>query len=128
MPDSLKHHLDALPPQTIMRISGDANVIVTAPFTEDSRQVQPGAVFVARKGRTVDGHEYIQRAIEQGAAAIVGERSIDLDTEANFQYLSQYFNLLQTTENHEFSLISLRLNYLFSKSKKCLFRPINRWL
>jgi UDP-N-acetylmuramoyl-L-alanyl-D-glutamate--2,6-diaminopimelate ligase len=42
----------------------------------DSRLVQPGHLFVALKGSTVDGHDYISKAIEKGAAAIVGEREI----------------------------------------------------
>jgi len=37
----------------------------------DSRQVKAGSLFVAVKGVTVDGHDFIGKAIEQGAAAIV---------------------------------------------------------
>ncbi len=51
----------------------DKNPDITALVTEDSRQVQPGGVFVARRGRGVDGHRYIEKAIEAGAAAVVGE-------------------------------------------------------
>ena len=39
----------------------------------DSRQVKQGALFVAVKGTTVDGHDYIEKAIEHGAVAIVCE-------------------------------------------------------
>src|SRR5690349_24592839 len=42
----------------------------------DSRAVQPGHLFVALKGGTTDGHDYIPKAIEKGAAAIVGEREM----------------------------------------------------
>ncbi|OAV44778.1 UDP-N-acetylmuramoyl-L-alanyl-D-glutamate--2,6-diaminopimelate ligase [Lewinella sp. 4G2] len=38
----------------------------------DSRQVQPGSLFVAVKGTQVDGHDYIGKAIDRGAIAIVG--------------------------------------------------------
>lgn len=41
----------------------------------DSRQVQPGDLFVSIPGARVDGHRFIQSAIEQGAVAIVAERS-----------------------------------------------------
>ena len=40
----------------------------------DSRRVTDGMLFVAVKGTTVDGHNYIASAIERGASAIVCER------------------------------------------------------
>ena len=40
----------------------------------DSRAVKPGYLFVAMKGGFVDGHDYIQKAFDNGAAAIVGEK------------------------------------------------------
>ena len=43
-------------------------------ITFDSRKVKPGTLFFAVKGTQVDGHDYIDKAIEQGAAAIVGEK------------------------------------------------------
>ena len=39
----------------------------------DSRQVEPGHLFVAVKGTQTDGHAYIGKAIEKGASAIVCE-------------------------------------------------------
>ncbi|MCH9032583.1 MAG: UDP-N-acetylmuramoyl-tripeptide--D-alanyl-D-alanine ligase [candidate division Zixibacteria bacterium] len=40
----------------------------------DSRTVSPGELFVAIKGERVDGHEYVQNALEQSAAgALVSE-------------------------------------------------------
>ena len=79
MPQTLQDHLKALPPEQVLRIAGNANIAVTAPYVEDSRQLEPGGVFVARKGLNVDGHEYIETAIEHGAVAIIGEYAIDLD-------------------------------------------------
>ncbi|MEE2756313.1 MAG: UDP-N-acetylmuramoyl-L-alanyl-D-glutamate--2,6-diaminopimelate ligase [Myxococcota bacterium] len=38
--------------------------------THDSRQVEPGTLFVALPGRTVDGLKFASAAIEKGAAAI----------------------------------------------------------
>ena len=37
----------------------------------DSRLVQPGDLFVAVRGLTVDGHRFIPKALEQGAAAVL---------------------------------------------------------
>jgi len=45
-------------------------------ITTDSRQVIPGAVFVAYPGVSVDGHRFIPNAIERGAVTIVGERDL----------------------------------------------------
>ena len=42
----------------------------------DSRRVKPGHLFVAMKGGSADGHDYIPKAIENGAAAVVGERNL----------------------------------------------------
>jgi UDP-N-acetylmuramoyl-tripeptide--D-alanyl-D-alanine ligase len=40
----------------------------------DSRSVQPGDLFVAIKGDHVDGHDFIKKAIEQGATGVVCEK------------------------------------------------------
>jgi len=39
----------------------------------DSRKVVPGSAFVAIRGTQVDGHEYIDKAIANGAVAVVAE-------------------------------------------------------
>jgi len=45
----------------------------------DSRKVQPGDVFFALVGENVDGHKFINSAIERGAAAVVGtQKNIDI--------------------------------------------------
>ena len=45
--------------------------------TADSRQVQPGALFVAMSGGSVDGYKYVPDAISRGALAVVGERPLE---------------------------------------------------
>ena len=50
----------------------EADPEITA-ITDDSRQVEPGTLFVAVRGVHVDGHRYIPQALERGAIAIVGE-------------------------------------------------------
>jgi UDP-N-acetylmuramoyl-L-alanyl-D-glutamate--2,6-diaminopimelate ligase len=42
----------------------------------DNRAVKPGYLFVARQGSSLDGHNYIQKAIDNGASAVVGDRDI----------------------------------------------------
>lgn len=46
--------------------------------TADSRQVKPGNVFVALAGAKTDGARFIEQAIANGAAVIVGERAISI--------------------------------------------------
>ena len=40
----------------------------------DSRAVKPGHLFVAMAGGAMDGHNFIQSAIDNGAVAVVGEK------------------------------------------------------
>ena len=55
-------------------IIGEANVNITG-VEIDSRKVKEGNLFVAIKGTQVDGHQYIPKAIDQGAAAILCEEA-----------------------------------------------------
>ncbi len=43
-------------------------------LTLDSRSAEPGSLFFAIKGGEIDGHDFIPRAIERGAVAVVCER------------------------------------------------------
>ena len=55
-----------------LSVVGDADVEITG-VKIDSRQVRPGFLFVAMKGTQVDGHQFIPKAIELGAAAVLCE-------------------------------------------------------
>ena len=52
---------------------GDMNVEVTG-LCFDSRKVRTGSLFVAVKGTLSDGHEFITRATDAGATAVVCEK------------------------------------------------------
>jgi UDP-N-acetylmuramoyl-L-alanyl-D-glutamate--2,6-diaminopimelate ligase len=43
----------------------------------DSRDIEPGDIFVALKGLSNDGHDYIDQALQSGAAAILGTKPIN---------------------------------------------------
>ena len=46
-------------------LQGAADVEISA-VVFDSRKVVPGSLFVAVKGTQVDGHDYIEKAIQDG--------------------------------------------------------------
>ena len=48
-------------------------------YENDSRKVQKGQTFIAIKGLTVDGHDYIDKAISNGASEIICEKDLDID-------------------------------------------------
>ena len=53
-----------------IKVRGNLELEITS-VEKDSRQVKEGSMFVAVKGFDSDGHEYIQKAVESGASAIV---------------------------------------------------------
>src|SRR5215216_4350069 len=57
------------------RLLGNGATLVRA-VHGDSRQVQPGDLFVAVRGRRADGHDFVPAVIERGAAAVVVEREL----------------------------------------------------
>jgi UDP-N-acetylmuramoyl-L-alanyl-D-glutamate--2,6-diaminopimelate ligase len=56
----------------VLAQTGDLATPITA-ITADSRQITPGALFVAYRGIAADGHRFIPDALARGAAAVVGE-------------------------------------------------------
>ena len=56
----------------VVRISGDTGRKISS-IVSDSRKVCEGSMFIAVKGFSSDGHDYIAGAVEKGAAAIVYE-------------------------------------------------------
>ena len=45
-------------------------------YEVDSRKIRPGQIFVALKGHTVDGHNFINDAIKNGASKIIAEKNV----------------------------------------------------
>ncbi len=78
-------------------------------YETDSRKVKPGQTFVAIKGYTVDGHDFINKAIENGATAVIAGHEVDckvpvtvVDNPALY-----YQNLLVKEYSHEFDNLKL---------------------
>ncbi len=65
---------DLLKDLAVKEVKGETNIDIQD-IQFDSRQVKPGTLFVAQPGTVVDGHDYIDKAIDAGAAAIVCERT-----------------------------------------------------
>ncbi|MWV45235.1 UDP-N-acetylmuramoyl-L-alanyl-D-glutamate--2,6-diaminopimelate ligase [Paenibacillus sp. HJL G12] len=63
---------------TIAQITGSGDITITGLQT-DSRKVAPGDLFICLPGHTVDGHDYAAQAADQGAAALVVERQLNID-------------------------------------------------
>ena len=57
----------------LLEIIGDKDLDILG-ITFDSRKADKGTLFFAVKGTQVDGHDYIDKAIEKGASAVVCEK------------------------------------------------------
>lgn len=62
---------------TDLKLRGDLNTEISG-IEKNSKNVKPGFLFVAIKGFTVDGHKYIESAIENGATAVMVQEGCDL--------------------------------------------------
>lgn len=67
---TLLEHID------IIEVRGTTDREITA-VEFDSRKVKQGTAFVAQRGMKTDGHEYIPKALEQGATAVFCEEFPD---------------------------------------------------
>ncbi len=65
------------------RIDGPLHILIKG-ITYDSRLVGKGFLFVAIKGFSVDGHDYIKDAINRGATAIVAEDAVEKTSAKQF--------------------------------------------
>ena len=54
----------------------DPQLQVTGPVEFDSRRVDKGALFVALPGARVDGHDFAEDAIANGATAVLAARPV----------------------------------------------------
>ncbi len=59
----------------VLERSGNQQVTITG-LTDDSRKVEPGSLFVAVPGERVDGHDFVDRVLAAGAAALVVGRAV----------------------------------------------------
>jgi len=68
----MKYLSEILEGLAFTELQGSADIEITS-IAFDSRKVVSGSLFVAVKGTQVDGHDYIEKAIKDGAVAIICE-------------------------------------------------------
>lgn len=71
---------------SLKEVSGSTGAEVNS-IVFDSRKVQPGCLFVAVKGTQVDGHKFIDKAVADGASAVLSEE-IPVDKKPGVTYLT----------------------------------------
>ena len=69
MSETTRPIADCLPADTVL-VQGDLSAAING-VTQDSRTIQPGDLFVAIPGFSVDGHQFLQAALDKGATALI---------------------------------------------------------
>ena len=67
---------DLLADLPVAVVEGEPSVEITG-VAYDSREVTPGALFVALRGGYTDGHRYVGEAVGRGAAAALVEQMVE---------------------------------------------------
>lgn len=65
---------DALEALTGVRVSGEIGITGAS---VDSREIAPGALFIALPGERMDGHDFVLDAFQRGAVAALIQRDVD---------------------------------------------------
>lgn len=81
-------------------------------YETDSRKIEKGQIFVAIKGHTVDGHDFIEQAVEKGASSIVAEKEVKASVpvkvvEDSNQYLKEELKKLYAEKINQMKLVGV---------------------
>jgi UDP-N-acetylmuramoyl-L-alanyl-D-glutamate--2,6-diaminopimelate ligase len=101
----------------------------------DNRKVQKGSLFICIKGYTVDGHDFAESAVKNGAAAVLAERALPLsvpvivinDTtramavlaDAFYQHPTKKLHLIGITGTNGKTTTSHLIEKIFSDVNRC---------
>lgn len=99
--------LDIVNHITILKQSGSLDILISE-IVFDSRKARKGTAFVAIKGVTSDGHDFIQNVIEAGCPVVISESQIDVPDHVT----------LIVTDNTAKSLALMANDFYESPSKK----------
>lgn len=94
-----------------LKAKGNLNIEIKG-IKMNSKEVKEGDLFIAIKGFSVDGHKYIENAIENGAIAIIIEEGFDLKT----INLPENITVIQTKNSRE-ALAICSANYYKNPSQ-----------
>lgn len=78
----------------------------------DSRKINKGDIFVALKGATVDGHDYVNKAYENGAIKAIVEHKVDCPIEQEIventeEWLTNYVSSTYQDEINTMNIIGV---------------------
>ena len=95
----------------------------------NSKKVKPGDTFLALEGPYTDGHDYIEEAIDKGAACIItshGEYSVKtIITEDTRTYLSNYLKELNLEKLEKLKLIAVVGTYGKTVTADLIYQLLN---
>lgn len=115
----------------------DVNGSIEIPINDiqiDSRKIKKGDLFIALSGHTVDGHDFINKAIENGAVAILAEkehivpehityirvsdtrRAMAYVSSVFFNYPSSHLNLIGITGTNGKTTTTNLINAIFQEA------------
>ncbi len=99
----------------------------------DNREVVPGCLFIAIRGERLDGHAFVQSAVEAGAAAVMAHEDISCDvpvirvddTRKAFLDMARYYRLTYGETTDEFPLVALTGSVGKTTTKEMIWCVLN---
>ena len=78
----------------------------------DSRKIVEGDTFVAIRGNTVDGHNFIPQVVEKGAKCVVVDHKVDVDVEQIIvpdtqEWLTEHISTTYNDEVNELNIVGI---------------------
>lgn len=95
----------------VLDIRGDSNIEI-AGIAYDSRKVKKNYVFVCIDGMTTDGHDYVGQALDNGAAAYIAQRELQLPEEVAVIKTEDTRIALACVSDHFYGHLSGRLKLI----------------
>ena len=93
----------------VVAITGQSQAVVTG-ITSKHYAVKEGYAWICYKGIHVDGHQFINRAIEKGARVIIGDQPPPQDLPPNLTYVQ--------TSNGRIALSHIAANWFLQPAKQ----------